>query len=553
MRFIKDKMDYVNSDIGFLTATEFNSIKTELANVVKYRNVLNDNDDKQLLKAIITEAKILFYKDSGTSNHIVLSRNNEDTTPLVDAQTFIFKPAYTNTGITNIKINNGVEKVVKLNGEDLAANFLDVKVTYMAVYDIMNDWFEIMNLTIGTQSDFVFSNMHNEATFVEVDANDIGTNVNNNDLVYIDQNTGKYELAKIENPKTQKQNVIAIFKNVNDKNYVFYSGIVPDFRAGLISGFKYYLSKTTFGGITTEVNDVYIGRYLKDGKFLLDISGDVGLAADYIGVKEFMNNIINGQTANGVIFTDVSNLFTLMYDTVSFNPATTKKLMYVRINTYDFRIDFAPEYTDNEFNIEYNDIRYVGVFKEAGNINNPIELYEFGQIVIDNTEPVLSSTDKTFNTTLNVPLTLETVTASDNKDGNLTVVKVGTPDFTVAGTYLVTYTATDSSGNSKTITHTYNVSAIITFDNNLVNPQSVNGITLTDPSNTMTFMFNTVIYDPTTPATVMFFKANNVTAKVDYATEYNGRAFEIEIDTIRYAGVFGENENYGNPTVINVK
>ncbi len=65
MIYIKDKMNYVNNDTGFLTADEFNSMKNELANIVKYRNVLADNDDNQILKAIITESKTLFYTDNG--------------------------------------------------------------------------------------------------------------------------------------------------------------------------------------------------------------------------------------------------------------------------------------------------------------------------------------------------------------------------------------------------------------------------------------------------------------------------------------------------------
>lgn len=553
MFYIKDKMNYVNTDAGFLTASEFNSVKNELANVVKYRNVLVDNDDTQLLKAIITESKVLFYKDQGTKNHIVLNRLNENSIKLVDAQTFIFRPSFTNDDVTYIKVGDNTEIILKLGGTDLPVNFLDPTVTYIAVYDSVNICFDLMDLTIGARSNFVFSSMHNEANFTEVTDLELGTDISNNKLVYIDQISGKFELSKVENPKTQKQNAIGIFKIIAGKKYVFYSGIVPDFYNNLVSGFKYYLSRTSLGDVSTVVNGVLIGRYLKDGKFLLDINGDVSIPYDYVGIKEFMNNLNDGDNSNGVIFTDNSKLFTLMFDTTTFNPNASKKVMYLIAGGYNFRIDFATEYTNNEFNIEINGDRYVGVFKEATNINNPIEIYLFGQTVYDSTKPVLSSTNKTFTTTLNIPLTLEAVTASDNADGTLNVVKVGTPNFAVAGTYPVTYTATDSTGNISTITHTYVVSAIIIYNNNLVNPQNGNGVTLTDPSTNMIFMFDTKTFDPTTPAVVMFFKVNNLVAKIDYATEYAGKTFEVEIATVRYIGTFTENENYANPIVINVK
>lgn len=79
---------------------------------------------------------------------------------------------------------------------------------------------------------------------------------------------------------------------------------------------------------------------------------------------------------------------------------------------------------------------------------------------MDTTPPVLSSSDKTFTTTVGTPLTLETVTASDNKDGSVTVNQTGNVDFNTAGTYKITYTAKDSAGNTASTTHTYVVNAV---------------------------------------------------------------------------------------------
>lgn len=553
MIYIKDKMNYVNNDTGFLTANEFNSMKNELANIVKYRNVLADNDDSQLLKAIVAESKTLFYTDNGVVNAIELKRNNEIDFSLDDDQVFIFSPSNTNTDVTTVKIGNNTAKRLLLNNAELPVGFLNSNITYMATYKKAIDAFEIKNLTIGNTSDFIFSNLHNEATFLEVNDLELGIGLYNNAIVYIDQNTGKYELAIIENPRTQKQNAIAIYKEINSKKYVFIDGIVPDFTNTLVSGFKYYLSDSDAGNISTNVSDVMVGRYIKDGRFLLNISGDVGLDANVLNPKIFSNNILNGQTSNGVIFTDVSDTYTLMYDTVTFNAGLPKKTMYAEIGTDVFKIEYANEYNGRPFNITKNNVRYSGVFKEATLVTNPVELFLLGETIVDTTKPLLSSVSKTFNTTINNPIVLETVTATDNIDGNLAVVKTGTVNFAADGTYNVVYTATDSRGNSSTITHTYIVTAIITYNTNITNPDSVAGVTITEPTDTLTFMFNSLTYDQTTPALVMFIKVDGVIGKIDYATEYTGRTFEVEKSGVRYIGTFVENESYVNPTTINVK
>ena len=80
-------------------------------------------------------------------------------------------------------------------------------------------------------------------------------------------------------------------------------------------------------------------------------------------------------------------------------------------------------------------------------------------------------------------------TASDNVDGNLTnqIVTVNNVNTAVAGTYTVTYSVTDSAGNSSTVTRTVNVSdteaPVITLIGD--NPLYINqGDTYTDPGAT---------------------------------------------------------------------
>lgn len=244
-----------------------------------------------------------------------------------------------------------------------------------------------------------------------------------------------------------------------------------------------------------------------------------------------------------------------MYDTKTFDALAVKKVMFVNVDGVISKIEFAPEYTNDVFNIEVNGLRYGGIFKEANVETNPIDIYELGSNITDITKPILSSTNKTFNTTVGKPLTLETVTAFDNVDGAIIVTRSGSVSFNVVGTYLVTYTAKDSSNNISTITHTYNVTAapvVVTYDTILVNLENSNGVAFTDPSANMTLMFNKIAYDKTTPALIMFIKVNNITAKLDYAPEYNGRTFEVEIAGVRYIGTFAENESYSSPTIVNI-
>ena len=48
-------------------------------------------------------------------------------------------------------------------------------------------------------------------------------------------------------------------------------------------------------------------------------------------------------------------------------------------------------------------------------------------------------------------------------------------------------------------------------------------------------------------------KRIRIITKIDYATEYTGKTFEVEKSGIRYIGTFVENESYANPTTTNVK
>ena len=95
----------------------------------------------------------------------------------------------------------------------------------------------------------------------------------------------------------------------------------------------------------------------------------------------------------------------------------------------------------------------------AWNSSSIIHTYNVTEVP-DTIAPVLSSTDKSFTTTVWTDLTLEDVTATDNKDWALLVTQNWTVNFNTVWTYEVVYTATDTAWNSSSITHTYTVEAL---------------------------------------------------------------------------------------------
>ena len=98
----------------------------------------------------------------------------------------------------------------------------------------------------------------------------------------------------------------------------------------------------------------------------------------------------------------------------------------------------------------------------GGNVSHDVSNTDETNTSSDSTPPILSDTNQTYITTIGVPLTLQTVSATDNVDGNVSVIQGGdSVDFNSVGTYIVTYTATDSANNISMITHTYIVNPLL--------------------------------------------------------------------------------------------
>lgn len=78
--------------------------------------------------------------------------------------------------------------------------------------------------------------------------------------------------------------------------------------------------------------------------------------------------------------------------------------------------------------------------------------------VVDTTAPVITLTgSNTVNVEINTTYTELGATVTDNSGAALTATISGSVDTTKLGTYTVTYTATDASGNTGTVTRTVNV------------------------------------------------------------------------------------------------
>lgn len=105
----------------------------------------------------------------------------------------------------------------------------------------------------------------------------------------------------------------------------------------------------------------------------------------------------------------------------------------------------------------------------------------------------------------------------------------------------------DISGN---VSITYSDVVIIVYDTSIVHNETSDGNTLTDPSETMTLNFDKVTVDLSIPSVVTYIDVDGVTAKIDYASEYDTNDFSVTVGDVTYVGTFSENEDYNNPTVL---
>ena len=84
----------------------------------------------------------------------------------------------------------------------------------------------------------------------------------------------------------------------------------------------------------------------------------------------------------------------------------------------------------------------------------------------------------------------------------------------------------------------------------IIDGQSKNGIGFTDPEPEITheLSFEEKEFDFTTPPILMFSKAGTIILKIDFAAEYNGDKFTVNVDGDTWTGTFKENEKYSEAT-----
>ncbi|MDD3048679.1 MAG: DUF5011 domain-containing protein [Bacilli bacterium] len=148
-----------------------------------------------------------------------------------------------------------------------------------------------------------------------------------------------------------------------------------------------------------------------------------------------------------------------------------------------------------------------------------------GTCEIDITDPVIalngSSTEEVY---LNYSTYTETgATITDNSGETLTPVIVGTVDSNTLGSYIITYTATDSSGNTVSITKTVNVVAAplaVVITQFLTNKNGANYYTGANPSNWVEF--GQVSSGDTTPIMWRIIRKDAEGLKIIYEGTKNG-------------------------------
>lgn len=135
---------------GRLFAEEVNAVVEELEEIIKASNqTLNENDNKQLFKAVDLFVKHNYYTDVSTkANEVKLNRFGLYTSieEYQDGITILFTPKNINTGPTRIKINNLAFKDLKYDNKHIFSNMLNPDTTYLAVYNILNDVFELKTM-----------------------------------------------------------------------------------------------------------------------------------------------------------------------------------------------------------------------------------------------------------------------------------------------------------------------------------------------------------------------------------------------------------------------
>jgi len=112
------------------------------------------------------------------------------------------------------------------------------------------------------------------------------------------------------------------------------------------------------------------------------------------GVRFNISNtsVSNGETAQGVSYTDPYGIGTLSFDSVTYDISNPGLIMFFKVGTTLAKLDFAPELLGVDFYVTVSSVTYRGVFTEENDSASAIEIIE----VVDVSALELTYTPKTF-------------------------------------------------------------------------------------------------------------------------------------------------------------
>jgi hypothetical protein len=138
-----------------------------------------------------------------------------------------------------------------------------------------------------------------------------------------------------------------------------------------------------------------------------------------------------------------------------------------KLDNYKLKIMFPSEYNDET----YSDlVDYINIDIKSWQIT--------GEEASDTTAPVIELIgNNTITMSTGDTYTEQGATANDDVDGDITsdIITTGTVDTNTAGTYTITYSATDKTGNTSTVTRTVNVVAVDISGPDYIAGKGVNG------------------------------------------------------------------------------
>jgi hypothetical protein len=162
MKDINTKYNRVATNDGVFTAEEFNSIYSELKNLISTILSVDGTDEYQILKAIDTVGRSNFYVDTTTVTNLLKLQRLSITERVEQPKPgtmYVFTPKNVKIGGTTLKVNNWQPKNVLYAGEPVYDGFFDPKELYVAIlrsdthFDIYQMSFEQARYTL--LSDFL--------------------------------------------------------------------------------------------------------------------------------------------------------------------------------------------------------------------------------------------------------------------------------------------------------------------------------------------------------------------------------------------------------------